>query len=268
MPYRKASGWGRIKPHEGARLDGGDPINQGLVGRFLFNERHQAARFKDIARGNWMYNNTGASLVPGAFGGYAQSYDGVTGAGRVNAVGGAGGKPLISAYPFTIVAWGKTTGAIVLASMSDEATDNAYVSLVLVSTSARAYAGDAGGSNYADSGAVTTSGVWHQIVGVWNSTTDRQIFIDGRYTGINNTSRTPSLATWDNTMFGVLQRTGAVNFGAGMVDNVSLYNRALSATEILRLYNEPFAGVVAPRRRIISSPPASPGAGRMFFTFS
>lgn len=265
MPFRKPKPHGRIKPQDGAAVNWGDPITRGLVGRWLITERYQS-RFKDLAGLNNADAFAGCSLSAGAFGGYAMTFDGVAGVVKTRWQGA--NDPVLIDVPFTISAWACWTDSaknVEIASMADEASTSAFYALQIGATTGIFYAGtgDGAGSSFAASTAAATVGNWYHVVGVWASTADRRIYVNGRLEGSNTVSRTPNAALIDNTAFGALVRS-STSFGAGKVDNVSIYNRALSANEILRLYNEPFAGIVAPRRRIISSAPVS-GARNRFF---
>ena len=266
MPYRKGTPWGRLKPPEFAQLDWGDPINRGLVGRWLFGGAR--ARIDDMTGRNPMRGNSGVTDVPGPFGGRAIQFDGTTGFTR-NSFQGV--RPIVTTPPFSYVAWAcwtDSTKAHDIIFTQDEAGNVDYYGIFINATSGlfAAVNRDSGGTHTATSTAAATVGYWYQVVGVWASTSDRRIYVNGRLEGTDTTASTPTAANLDSTTFGALNRL-TVAYGTGKMDNASIYNRALSTAEIERLFNEPFAGIVPNRRRIISTPPNSPQAGAMMQVF-
>lgn len=269
MSARKTSGWGRTKPPAGASIDWGDPISSGLVGRWLFTEVR--ARISDLTGRNLLRGYSGVTETPGPFGGNALLFDGVTGKCRSEF---QGARPVITTRPMTFVAWMRQTDSAASCfgvSVQDEATATSYYVIFIVGTTGKFRAQQASPVNtvIAESTLVALPDRWYQVVGVWGAeATDRRIYVNGRLEGSESSSISTDPALIDTLTIGALNRSTPA-YGKGGVDNVSVYNRALSPTEILRLYNEPFAGIVAPRRRISNTPPAAANNanGRMFLTF-
>jgi hypothetical protein len=81
------------------------------------------------------------------------------------------------------------------------------------------------------------NGIWHQAVGVWDGS-NLYIYIDGSL--INSVAFSGSITTnADNVQLG---RSTTISFPSsdqflGLIDDVRIYNSALSATEIQALYN-------------------------------
>ena len=98
----------------------------------------------------------------------------------------------------------------------------------------------AGGLNrgYRSAGKRVDDGLWHHIVGVIGGAQDG-VYIDNvRYTTamFNGTPLTPIYATSD---FTIAKRPGLSGLTyAGAIDQLRVYNRALGAAEITKLYNE------------------------------
>lgn len=270
MPYRKPSGWGFIKPPVGTPIDYSQPITQGLVARCLYNQ-HGGYYFPD-STGRWVSFELIGARPPGRFGAPCLSFDGTTYAALTRA--GVAAAPVITALPFTVVTWVCLTSAadgVVAFSMSDEATTNAFYLLSIVGSTSvfRVLNGDAGGTSSAATSATATVGRWYQLVGVWTSNTDRRVYVNGLLGAADTNTRATDNSLLDNTLIGALKRTTTI-FATGKVDNVSIFNRALTAAEILWLFNRPFGDFAQPRRRITTPGAAAAGSGsngRMFLTF-
>jgi hypothetical protein len=84
-----------------------------------------------------------------------------------------------------------------------------------------------------NTGVSPTLGVWTHIALVYNGT-DLRVYVNGVLTG-GATAKTGNLAG-SNVPFGIGGRSGGLFFN-GLVDEVELFNRALTATEILSIYN-------------------------------
>ncbi len=99
-------------------------------------------------------------------------------------------------------------------------------------------------------------GLWHHIV----FTYDGLLLAAGCHGYVDGTEQT--LTVLSNNLSGSTSNTeniqfsgrgnGAANNWNSTLDSVRIYNRALRYSEVRRLYSEPFAGIVSPRRRIIS----------------
>jgi len=84
------------------------------------------------------------------------------------------------------------------------------------------------------------SGAWHHIAGTYDGT-EMRTYIDGELVGSNTV--VGSIATNGRNLYiGRTDPTHGGNFVDGMIDDVRIYNRALSASEVLQLY-EPVAGI-------------------------
>jgi hypothetical protein len=94
-----------------------------------------------------------------------------------------------------------------------------------------------GGTNYTvDSSQSVADGKWHLLTGTYNGTTMR-IYVDSVQKG-SSTSFSGSLPTQaGDVRVGADYQTVPANFFTGNLDDVRIYNRALSATEVKQLYN-------------------------------
>lgn len=78
---------------------------------------------------------------------------------------------------------------------------------------------------------LVNDGQWHNIVGVYDSADKIRIYLDG----VEKDNRTPGTFTNNSSGLKIGQFQGSA--GGGVEDEVRLYNRSLSAAEVLTLYN-------------------------------
>ncbi len=91
---------------------------------------------------------------------------------------------------------------------------------------------------YFDSDVNVGDGFWHHIVGVRTSTTEGEIYVDGSLAG-SGSGPAKSL----NSVDVVIGRwNGAFRYFNGSIDDVRIYDRALSAEEIQELYLDGLSG--------------------------
>lgn len=248
MPFRKSNPWGQVKPPAGAQIDRGDPLSVGLIAYWLMNGGGGGSIY-DAVRSNKATIASGNSWNVGQFG-RALNFSGTT--SNFDAV-----VDLLSQSPTndfcSISAWFNTANVsqvgtmVAFGQLTNGAASNENV-LLQVTTQIWALT-QGGGNNQAV--ATIAAGVWTHACAVFTSSTSRSIYVNGRLIQ-TDTSAQAAAPTARKVRFG--QRgTNDNQPYAGKLDNVRIYNRPLLSTEVLRLYREPFAGIVAPRRRIISS---------------
>ena len=86
------------------------------------------------------------------------------------------------------------------------------------------------------------------LAGTWDASGLQSAYINGRLIGTRSALGTPS---WSSSI-SIGRRGDNSGFWPGSLANARVFARALRAAEFRRLYEHPFAGIVAPRRRIIS----------------
>jgi len=180
-------------------------------------------------------------------------------------------KPLATALPITFMGWiynGSSTANGRVLCAADEATDNEWLLLYVDNSTGFANAtSTAGGVQVSATGTTDCRNKWHQVTAVYESTTSRKVYVDGRLEGTNTTSNSPNFSTFDSVAVGVLQRFNLL-FGTQTLSCLSLWNRALSPSEIRWLFENPYGDFVLPRRRVSKTGvAATPNNGRMFLTF-
>jgi hypothetical protein len=216
-------------------------LNFGLVGSWSFDAKDMAGvtAYDRSGQGNNGTLTSGPLRTAGKLG-QGLSFDGSN--AHVTISSGA----VVSAVPFSMSVWvkgedGPDPDSVVLVGVtdSDAATWEAHYIQYSENTGTFSVttADDSNFSSASSVGETLSTSTWHHIVGVWTSTTDRAIYVDGEFIARNTTSRAPS--TMDSTKIGGLDavNAGMDNFSKGVIDDVRIYNRALSADEIKRLYN-------------------------------
>lgn len=89
-------------------------------------------------------------------------------------------------------------------------------------------------------GAAYAANRWYHVVCVFTSTASRQCFVDG----VAGTEETTSVntATINRFSLGSIDRSTPLYFLNGHIDDIRLYDRALSTNEVVALYRESCAG--------------------------
>ena len=226
-----------MKPPVGFVVDWGDPISKGLVGCWLFNEGAGTKVFDISGK-----NNRG-TLTNGPTWGTGQIGGGVvfTSASSQCIVASNVTAPL-----FSISAWvyKKTTGSQSVVAQTNSGTTQSSFELRINGNS-----GFSAGGVFKE---VTIPDIslntWHHVLLIYNGS-DLRYYLDGVLT-VGPTAKSGTPDTPANSF--AIGRLGAYTGGQywdGSIDEVRIYNRALSATEARRLYTEPFAGIETPKRK-------------------
>lgn len=254
MPSGKKN-WGIIKPPPGAVLDWGDPINKGLVGCWLMNEGAGTKVFDISGKNNHGTLTNGPTWTAGKFG-QGLNFDGVNdytaiadsgslhqSVGSVsywvNATALSGS--LNRSYGKATGGWANGQGSLIMGfrNSSGWKTELVYPN------------GGTPTSLYGSTAIV--AGSWYHVVGTYDGTTYK-IYLNGSLDGSVAKAGNAFLASSGELCIGGDGSTGVCATGNvfnGKIDEVRIYNRALSETELRRLYTEPFAGILMPRRKVL-----------------
>ncbi len=237
-----------IKPFRGIQLNRSHPLARGLVGAWLMNEG-SGQKICDLS-GN---QNTGTfatgSYLPawtqGKFG-FALKFDGG------DYIDCATPSTLNSLQvPMTISGWFKqnnTTGNQVIFGQYNAPTNHKLIKMIRVESGTLKYYTSASNGAYQSCGTLTpTVTNWHFfaiVVSGGISSPIVTIYLD-------SASQSSSLSALSSTP----DTTVPVHIGNdnrdwtginGLIDNLLIYNRVLSAAEVAKLYCEPFAMFEAP----------------------
>jgi len=234
----------RIKPRLGARINKGHRLAKGLVGYWLMNENPGKLGKVYDSSGN---RHTGTLVgdtqgVPGKFGPALEFYGTPYNLSDTDCV-------VIPDHPslhfngldFSISIFFKTNaaGSHPLIAKRDSVGTHDWALVVDdgVSPDVSMYLGESFGDTiFRALNASFPQGEWHRIV-VTKSGTTYKLYRNGTYVGSDTSAQ-----TWtdsDDIAIGAFQTDG--NYGTkGIIDNVMIYNRALSTSEIAQLYTNPF----------------------------
>lgn len=230
--------WSKTKPPKGVLLNAGHPLASGLVGCWLMNEGSGNKIF-DLS-GN---KNTGSFVnhttwAPGKFGS-CLSFDGTDDYVETNKTASQLG--INGAKPKTVSAW---------ACVDDFTGSQAHTVF--------GFGTNATGQDFA---LMTTNGDNNWYMNFWNIPPDIPFSVPNSkkvWTHFAITYDGTTIRIYANGSFVISEvwtlntgNTRTVKIGAwlgyvnsyfkGYIDNVCIYNRALTATEVNQLYREPFA---------------------------
>jgi len=145
---------------------------------------------------------------------------------------------MITDYPLTISAWVRTTsdtwGSV--ASLADSSSETSYVDIhIQPGGTPLAIVRTDSSFDAALSSETINDGTWHNIVAVYTSSNQRDFFVDGELKASNTVNKPfPAL---NNFNIGRLGRLSDTNYFLGEIDDVAVWNRALSAGEIESIYD-------------------------------
>ncbi|MCK4886884.1 MAG: hypothetical protein KAS96_05810 [Planctomycetes bacterium] len=185
------------------------------------------------------------SFVDGPFGGQAfESLDG----SYINITGsGAQGWADFQNGSMSIAMWVKSSDCTSAAALISKGS-NAYKISQYSTTSygrVKAYAtgpgASAGSTGAPYIGATCFDGQWHYIVSVLDRSVNRhKIYLDGELTGTNyslTTDSDPMVTNSDDLAIGANPAAGTSYYFRGAIDDVRIYDRALTDLEVVTLFN-------------------------------
>ncbi|MFA5098893.1 MAG: LamG-like jellyroll fold domain-containing protein [Candidatus Paceibacterota bacterium] len=197
--------------------------DMGLVGYWKFDEGSGTTAYDSSGNGNNGTLTNGPAYTTGKVGSYALSFNGTTqrvGTNREPI-------PLSNTYNFTWSVWIYPTSVTSGAAIGRQALKDDYLGVnsgAIILT--RAQTG-------AITGGTVIPNQWNYIVGKGDSQ-KLYVFLNGVQVNSGNHT-TPFSATFLNWYAGCLHSSSA--YFSGFIDDVRIYNRALSAAEIQAIYN-------------------------------
>ena len=227
------------KPMMGQQIDWSNPLSKGLVGYWLMNEG-TGNTVQDLS-GN---GNTGTLVadthwVPGKFG-PCLSFDGTGDYVNIPT------SPIFNAMEeLTFSGWIKRSGLEnPVIELYNSTTDRIYLSCSAVTIWVHNDIGDSGGTQYGSSAAIDAN-TWYFITWTYDSTKVSKLYINGVQTGSTTTLSKSLSDLVDGFSLYIGFEDKNNEYFNGSISDVSVYNRALSAGEITKLYNNPF-GIIQP----------------------
>lgn len=235
---------GSMKPFSGSRLRIGHPLSRGLISHWLMNEG--SGRFINNLNGggigtffgdvNWNVGKFGPCLAFDGVEDYVNIPKRTTLAGKSQA---------------TISVWIYSVSFSTAPYVYCEATSTSgYARLgIRISTGGIIYVYwiDSANDPSGDCGTFTSATAlsllkWYHVVVVFDSVSDyHSIYINGVLDKLQNTAALAlGTSVTCGIRIGLLPVGGTSNFN-GKIDNVMVFDRALSGTEIQQLYLDPFS---------------------------
>jgi len=237
---------GSLKPVLGSQIQLGHPLAKGLVGCWLFNEG-AGNKVGDASLNNNIGTITDALWTPGKFGSCLNLN------GTTDYVNCGSSTVLDNLGPLTYAVWmkpytlgGSSVGRILCKRIAENSAQGTTFKLGATNT-----------LNFSITYNVTTLfretsdyaialNNWQQAVITWDGSiiaTQIRIYVNGRETLYDVTTNGEGSRYTDaayNQMIGAKTTGIFTNLFNGLIDNVMIYNRALSASEVAQLYREPF----------------------------
>ena len=232
----------RLKPPKGTMLSRGHPLARGMVGCWLMNEG-TGNIVNDLSGNGNVGIITSALWSPGKFGPCVKfdgNYDFIT----------IGDVAILEGMPgITVSAWINPSAvpSVVrgIATKFWDGTNRSW-SLIINSTGNVHFFCSTDSQNdndLASANGVVSANIWEHYVGVWSSgDTTIRLYRNGilqattaSQPGATVRTNTTKVCIGDRFYNGTNQ-----DFFIGQIDDVMIYNRALSATEVQQLYMTPF----------------------------
>jgi hypothetical protein len=214
-------------------------VTNGLVGWWKFDEGSGTSA-TDSAGSNTGTINGGSSYVTGKVGPYALSFDGSS--GYVDTSINAG---VTKTTPFSISAWAKKTpvsgsGEIVTTAIEDAPYDGVWFQWSANNKLVLSIVGN-GSVEAIDASSAISAGTWHHVVTTYDGSqtiAGMKLYVDGSNIAVTNTTDNGFGTFTDRPWrIGTDRYTTPADYFNGSIDDVRIYNRALSAGEVLDLYN-------------------------------
>jgi len=231
------------KPPFGARLKPDHPLNQGLVGCWLFNEDGGNTAF-DLSK-----NQNHGTLTGGAYWAIGEKSESVLSFDVDDYVDCGASTSSQPTTTGSVAVWFKSdllNRNQVLVSDANYTIDrNGFTVSTYEYSFSRFELADAGGYQLYSGTRAMVANTWNFIVAVWDGTNGKLYLnagIDTEYTQ----QHTPTNGVY-NTRIG--RDSGAdVQGTKGEISSVSIYDRALSVDEIRHLYSDPYSRFALPSR--------------------
>jgi len=242
MAYRYPRGWGQQMPPAGATVDWGDPINNGAFAVYLLNEGG-GQRLTNLVnpKGNvtafgannaWSTGNGGSAVICNSTGS-AINIGNSSGSGW-----GAGNVMSYSAWVYFTTFLTGNQSIIGGQGFNTQWRIDYSTAVQTLNEQGIVFIGS--------STTALTTNKWFFVCMTYNASGTVQFYLNGKADG-----SATSLQTFNRSAQAEL--CGATGDGAPMTSGAKLsgfrgWDRVLTPTEVLRLFQEPFAGIYKPRQ--------------------
>ena len=231
------------KPLLGTPLDLSNPINQGLVGCWMFNEAGGMKAYDLSGKNNhgsliyFAFPSTSASGWHPGRTGSTLSFDGADDYVVI------AHNPTLNVYSITMEAWVYRNTSTVDERMIVNKESSYEMQIGNISNSGQDHFEIAIKPNWVwKNGGFVPLEEWTHVAVTWDQNILRT-YINGENTYSYDLTNGPVSDTTNILKIGA--RTESSAYFKGLIDEVRIYNRALSAQEISQLYLTPYAGLSA-----------------------
>jgi hypothetical protein len=247
------------KPGAGFRIDWDHPLATGLVGWWLLNEGIGITAFDSSQQGN---HATLAGTTPTRWsGGPSGPLLWMTGTHYVDTnVERVGSTGLFasSTERFSVSAWFSTSvNSTIVARASGTGANRTFQ----LFTSAGALLVYVRGSSAFITTAYTL-GAWYHTCVTWDGSLAR-LYVDGVFKG-STAAGTAAEETGQRIIIGA-RTNGTAALLNGLIDDIRIYDRALSSDEIGMLYSDPYSACRSDAYVYSTSPPATISPGYIYY---
>jgi hypothetical protein len=234
------------KPPVGAVLNRSHPLAKGLVGCWLMNERGGATAF-DVSgnRRNVTIGNEAYFTSRGLY------CDGTNDYAYINYG--------LAAFPITLVVYGVHTsgqGSLMLSSSWSSQASNYWIGISTANTNVSQIQSRSSGTTTTVGTKSVNDGYPHMIVGVFTSNSLRRLYTDGVFEAESTVESLSGVASHDRIGFSAIIRSSILYYESQPMIFAMIYGRSLAASEILSLYQSPYAMFQRDRAVIWKAPAA------------
>ena len=214
-----------------------------IIAQYHFDEAGGTTAFDSAGSFNGTLTATGASFVPGGIAGNAISLDKALG-GLVNM---GTSFPGFLTGDFSIVLWVNTTTTLIdtvpLGKHAAGSENGYFIAINTTGGGGTANKATFVESEFVSLGTTSTTtvnnGAWHQIVGVYQAGGNESIYVDGSPAESTNAA-SAMVGNSAPFLIGGVNQSGTPNARyTGLVDEVQVYNQALTAAQIDFLFQNP-----------------------------
>lgn len=229
-------GWSYYnKPPLGWPIDWDSPLTKGLVGYWLMNEGGGSKVFDSSGNGNMGTLVADTHFVAGKFGGSALNFDGT--GDYVDLIYNS--SLSFGTGDFTLSAWiyPHTVSSYIVIFGKDVVGERDW-DFGLGSQSGKLVFYDGQTDISIHSNAVLSANSWQQVIATRSGTT-LTLYVDAKVQGVGTSEG--NFTETNDIYIGAREYAGYEQYFDGIMDQLRIFNRALTASEIAQLYREPFA---------------------------
>jgi len=156
---------------------------------------------------------------------------------------------------YTVSAWVNPSASGNLKIVGAMDTGNRWYFRVLNGYASYAYGAATGGNDYQGTAAPITSNTWSNVIFTFDGSTTHKIYVNADLKLTQSSGSTQTVTSTKNLYIGALNLNGsATNFFNGFIDEIGIFNVALTAQEIQSIYNATETGKTADLNDLTTPP--------------